>query len=70
MTSLGLDKINLHGTTEPARAFEHALAVPLSISDGRGVGAFVLFGLLGTAIVAITFLPAPTVTVLRLTERR
>ncbi len=36
----------------------------------RGVGAIVLFGLLGTAIVTITFLPALTATVLRLTERR
>ncbi|HCJ63718.1 MAG TPA: AcrB/AcrD/AcrF family protein, partial [Alcanivorax sp.] len=36
----------------------------------RGVGAIVLFGLLGTAIVTVTFLPALTATVLRLTERR
>ncbi|MBA1146162.1 efflux RND transporter permease subunit [Ectothiorhodospiraceae bacterium WFHF3C12] len=34
----------------------------------RGVGAIVLFGLLGTAVVALTFLPALTVTVLRLTQ--
>lgn len=32
----------------------------------RGVGAIVLFGVLGTAIVSLTFLPALTVTVLRL----
>jgi multidrug efflux pump subunit AcrB len=30
----------------------------------RGVGAIVLFGLLGTAIVTVTFLPALTVAVL------
>jgi len=36
----------------------------------RGVGAIVLFGLLGTAIITVTFLPALTATVLRLTERR
>ena len=36
----------------------------------RGVGAIVLFGLLGTAIVTVTFLPALTATGLRLTERR
>jgi multidrug efflux pump subunit AcrB len=32
----------------------------------RGVGAIVLFGLLGTAVVALTFLPALTVSALRL----
>ena len=36
----------------------------------RGVGAIVLFGLLGTAIVTVTFLPALTATVLTLTEGR
>ncbi len=35
----------------------------------RGVGVIVLFGILGTAIVTLTFLPALTVTVLRLAER-
>ena len=30
----------------------------------RGVGAIVLFGVLGTAVVALTFLPALTVMVL------
>ncbi|WP_133490858.1 efflux RND transporter permease subunit [Alcanivorax sp. 24] len=34
----------------------------------RGVGAIVLFGLLGTALVTVTFLPALTVSVLRLTR--
>jgi multidrug efflux pump subunit AcrB len=36
----------------------------------RGVGAIVLFGLAGTAIVTLTFLPALTVTVLGWGERR
>jgi multidrug efflux pump subunit AcrB len=36
----------------------------------RGVGAIVLFGLLGTAVVALTFLPALTVIVLGWNERR
>jgi len=36
----------------------------------RGVGAIVLFGLLGTAVVTLTFLPALTLTVLGLVERR
>ena len=37
----------------------------------RGVGAIVLFGLLGTAIVTVTFLPALTVAVLsRRTKRQ
>jgi multidrug efflux pump subunit AcrB len=36
----------------------------------RGVGAIVLFGVLGTAIVSLTFLPALTVTVLAWRERR
>ena len=31
----------------------------------RGVGAIVLFGILGTAIVTLTFLPALTLVVLR-----
>lgn len=36
----------------------------------RGVGAIVLFGLLGTAIVTVTFLPALTVAVLSYTTKR
>jgi multidrug efflux pump subunit AcrB len=36
----------------------------------RGVGAIVLFGLLGTAIVTITFLPALTALVLSLFQKR
>jgi multidrug efflux pump subunit AcrB len=36
----------------------------------RGVGAIVLFGLAGTAIVTLTFLPALTVSVLGWRERR
>lgn len=36
----------------------------------RGVGAIVLFGLLGTAIVTVTFLPALMISVLNITERR
>ena len=36
----------------------------------RGVGAIVLFGLLGTALITVTFLPALTASVLSLTERR
>jgi len=36
----------------------------------RGVGAIVLFGILGAAIVSLTFLPALTVLVLGLTEAR
>ena len=36
----------------------------------RGVGAIVLFGLAGAAIVTLTFLPALTVWVLSLSERR
>ncbi len=36
----------------------------------RGVGAIVLFGLLGTAIITVTFLPALTATVLQYSERR
>ncbi|WP_163560354.1 efflux RND transporter permease subunit [Halomonas sp. NO4] len=36
----------------------------------RGVGAIVLFGLLGTAFVTVTFLPALTVTLLSRTGRR
>ncbi|WP_462321616.1 efflux RND transporter permease subunit, partial [Halochromatium sp.] len=35
----------------------------------RGVGAIVLFGILGAAIVTLTLLPALTVTVLKLAER-
>jgi multidrug efflux pump subunit AcrB len=35
----------------------------------RGVGVIVLFGLLGTAIVTLTFLPALTVLVLKLSKR-
>ncbi len=35
----------------------------------RGVGAIVLFGLLGTALITVTFLPALTASVLSLTER-
>jgi multidrug efflux pump subunit AcrB len=34
----------------------------------RGVGVIVMFGLLGTAIVSLTFLPALTVLVLRLSK--
>lgn len=34
----------------------------------RGVGVIVMFGLLGTAVVALTFLPALTVIVLKLTK--
>jgi len=36
----------------------------------RGVGAIVLFGILGAAIVSLTFLPALTTLVLELSERR
>ncbi|MGD8558920.1 MAG: efflux RND transporter permease subunit [Gammaproteobacteria bacterium] len=36
----------------------------------RGVGVIVMFGLLGTAVVSLTFLPALTVIVLKLTESR
>ncbi|KPJ91518.1 MAG: acriflavin resistance protein [Gammaproteobacteria bacterium SG8_15] len=36
----------------------------------RGVGVIVMFGLLGTAVVALTFLPALTVIVLRMTGPR
>ncbi len=36
----------------------------------RGVGAIVLFGILGAAIVSLTFLPALTTLVLALSERR
>ncbi len=36
----------------------------------RGVGAIVLFGLAGTAVVTLTFLPALTVSVLGWSERR
>lgn len=36
----------------------------------RGVGAIVLFSLLGTAVVALTFLPALTVTVLQWSQGR
>ncbi len=36
----------------------------------RGVGAIVLFGILGAALVSVTFLPALTTLVLRLAERR
>lgn len=36
----------------------------------RGVGVIVLFGLLGTALVALTFLPALTVTILKWQESR
>ncbi|MEQ8493217.1 MAG: efflux RND transporter permease subunit, partial [Gammaproteobacteria bacterium] len=36
----------------------------------RGVGAIVLFGLVGTALVTLTFLPAATVAVLRFGEHR
>jgi multidrug efflux pump subunit AcrB len=36
----------------------------------RGVGAIVLFGLAGAAVVTLTFLPAVTVTVLSWSERR
>ena len=50
--------------------FDLVISIILLAAIALGVGAFVLFGLLGTAIVAITFLPALTVTVLRLTERR
>jgi len=35
----------------------------------RGVGAIVLFGLAGAAVVTLTFLPAATVTVLSWTRR-
>ena len=35
----------------------------------RGVGAIVLFGLLGTAIITVTFLPALTATVLQYSGR-
>ena len=34
----------------------------------RGVGVIVMFGLLGTAVVALTFLPALTVIALKLTH--
>ena len=36
----------------------------------RGVGAIVLFGLAGTAIITLTFLPTLTVSVLEWSERR
>jgi multidrug efflux pump subunit AcrB len=36
----------------------------------RGVGAIVLFGLLGAAVVTVTFLPALMISVLKITERR
>jgi multidrug efflux pump subunit AcrB len=36
----------------------------------RGVGAIVLFGILGAAIVSLTMLPALTVSVLNRTEAR
>ena len=36
----------------------------------RGVGVIVMFGLLGTAMVSLTFLPALTVLVLKLSESR
>ncbi|KPJ93010.1 MAG: acriflavin resistance protein [Gammaproteobacteria bacterium SG8_11] len=36
----------------------------------RGVGVIVMFGLLGTAVVALTFLPALTVIVLKITRPR
>jgi multidrug efflux pump subunit AcrB len=36
----------------------------------RGVGAIVLFGLAGTAVVTLTFLPALTVSVLGWSEGR
>jgi multidrug efflux pump subunit AcrB len=36
----------------------------------RGVGAIVLFGLAGAALVTLTFLPAATVTVLSFTQRK
>jgi multidrug efflux pump subunit AcrB len=36
----------------------------------RGVGAIVLFGVLGTAVVTLTFLPALTIIVLRAYENR
>lgn len=36
----------------------------------RGVGVIVMFGLLGTAVVALTFLPALTVLTLRLTQKQ
>jgi multidrug efflux pump subunit AcrB len=36
----------------------------------RGVGAIVLFGLAGAAIVTLTFLPAATVSVLSWTHRK
>ena len=36
----------------------------------RGVGVIVMFGLLGTALVSLTFLPALTVFVLQRFERR
>jgi hypothetical protein len=35
----------------------------------RGVGAIVLFGLAGAALVTLTFLPAATVTMLGWTQR-
>jgi multidrug efflux pump subunit AcrB len=35
----------------------------------RGVGAIVLFGLAGAAVVTLTFLPAATVTILGWTQR-
>jgi multidrug efflux pump subunit AcrB len=34
----------------------------------RGVGVIVMFGLLGTAMVSLTFLPALTVLVLRMSK--
>jgi multidrug efflux pump subunit AcrB len=36
----------------------------------RGVGVIVMFGLLGTAVVSLTFLPALTVIVLKLTHKK
>jgi multidrug efflux pump subunit AcrB len=36
----------------------------------RGVGVIVMFGLLGTAVVSLTFLPALTVSVLQFFELR
>jgi len=36
----------------------------------RGVGVIVMFGLMGTALVTLTFLPALTVTVLKMVEQR
>jgi multidrug efflux pump subunit AcrB len=36
----------------------------------RGVGVIVMFGLMGTALVTLTFLPALTVAVLKMVEQR